>query len=247
MKLINKHIKNKLEMINWNKFKIFPNAKIADVINENPYMLLLLQHFQINNTLDEKSIKDICRENKLTGNLFISFVNLYKGILPISLNTFLFDDINSIIMFLKNSHQYYIRDKFPKIERLIKKLNKTIDKKIALMIEKYFREYYKEVIQHLKYEDEIAFPYIKELFVQQIIRSNYSIKDYSKHHDDIEEKLLDLKNLLLKYLPAGKTHKNRRELLINLYELEYDLNIHSKIEEVILIPLVEKLETDLKK
>ena len=43
-------------------------------------------------------------------------------------------------------------------------------------------------------------------------------------------------------MPQKDDRQIRRKLLLCLFELEYDLNIHSRIEESILIPLVEKME-----
>ncbi|MGC8803040.1 MAG: hypothetical protein ACP5PS_04610, partial [Bacteroidales bacterium] len=57
--------------------------------------------------------------------------------------------------------------------------------------------------------------------------SEYSVEEYREHHDDIEEKLSDLKNLLIKYLPAREDQQARRRLLTHLFELESDLAIHS--------------------
>jgi regulator of cell morphogenesis and NO signaling len=224
--------------------KVFPGTKMCDVINDNPYLLLLLRHFEINEALGEKTIEDICKENKISENLFVSFVNMYNGISPDSIDIYTTKDVIDIVTFLENTHQYYLEDQFPIINKLIQKLNKFNDKKVALMIEKFFEEYYKEVIQHLNYEDNVAFPYINKLINSKNIRqkSKYKISDYRKHHDDIAEKLLDLKNILLKYLPMKNVHALKRELLFNLYELEYDLNIHTVIEELILVPLVENFE-----
>ena len=58
----------------------------------------------------------------------------------------------------------------------------------------------------------------------------------------LEEKLNDLKNLLIKYLPSTIKSDFRKRLLFNLYQLEKDLDVHSYLEDKILIPLVEKLE-----
>lgn len=73
-------------------------------------------------------------------------------------------------------------------------------------------------------------------------QGTYSVTDYREHHSDIEEKLTDLKNLLIKYLPIRDDQQLRRRLLFNLFELEFDLAIHSEIEENMLIPLVEHME-----
>lgn len=70
----------------------------------------------------------------------------------------------------------------------------------------------------------------------------FSGTEYLEHHTDIEIKLTDLKNLLFRHVSLKNDPVNRRKLLFSLIELEYVLNIHSLIEETILIPLVIKLE-----
>ena len=93
--------------------------------------------------------------------------------------------------------------------------------------------------EHLDYEDDIAFPYFIKLLKENSTndaRELYSSKEYSEHHTDIELKLHDLKNLLLKYVKVDNDLDLRRKLFFALYELEYDLYIHSLIEESILIP-----------
>jgi regulator of cell morphogenesis and NO signaling len=116
------------------------------------------------------------------------------------------------------------------------------------MLEKFFTNYFEEVTEHLEYENNVVFPYVLNLDAQLTHKNSnytlnsYSVIEYREHHNDIEEKLTDLKNLLIKYLPVENDQQLRRKLLFCLFELEYDLNIHSQIEDTILIPLVEKME-----
>ena len=119
------------------------------------------------------------------------------------------------------------------------------------LVEKFFDTYFNEVKEHLEYENTIVFPYILELYskTENLLvpakQAKYSVKEYKDQHNDIEEKLDDLKNLLIKYLPQKNDQSLRRKLLLSLYELEYDLNIHSQIEDLILIPLVAKMESQI--
>ena len=71
---------------------------------------------------------------------------------------------------------------------------------------------------------------------------DYEIKDYKNHHQDIETKLLDLKNLLIKHLPEKNDQVFRRNLLFELFRFERDLRIHTIIEESILVTAIENLE-----
>jgi regulator of cell morphogenesis and NO signaling len=72
--------------------------------------------------------------------------------------------------------------------------------------------------------------------------ADYSVIDYKHHHDNIDDKLADIKGLIIKYLPFEDKNNLRRKLLNCLFDLEHDLKIHTLIEDTVLIPLVEKFE-----
>jgi regulator of cell morphogenesis and NO signaling len=228
-----------------------PDLKMSGIIQNNPYLLLLLEHFGIDVPLQEKTIMKVCSEVKLSTELFLTFANLYNGVeynptTPVSIN-----DTNSIINYLKNSHKFYSEEMYPNILSTIKQMAKVNSYKEMALVEKFFIDYFTEVSEHLAYENKVVFPYILTLYEQieslKILeKTNYSVKEYKDHHNDIEEKLNDLKNLLIKYLPQENDQAIRRKLLLELSELEYDLNIHSKIEDMILIPLVANMEEELK-
>jgi regulator of cell morphogenesis and NO signaling len=120
------------------------------------------------------------------------------------------------------------------------------------LVEQFFIEYFNEVKEHLDYENQVVFPYIINLSgklenaAPNHKQAHYSVKEYREHHNDIQEKLNDLKSLLIKYLPRQNDLPLRRKLLFMLSELEYDLDIHSRIEDRILIPLVAEMEMHLK-
>ncbi|NWJ53129.1 MAG: hypothetical protein HXX14_19940 [Bacteroidetes bacterium] len=232
---------------------ITADLKVSDVIMENYYIILMLEHFGIPLNVQEKKIDEVCRENNINVEVFLTFANLFNGIKYIPAIEFSYEDLQSIIGYLKNCHHYYIEEKYPKIRRYIKHIHELNKLPETKLIETFFNEYINEVTAHLDYENDVVFPYITNLFNQSKHLlpvsdvSLYSVTEYKDHHSDIEEKLTDIKNLLIKYLPQHNEQNIRRKLLFSLFELEYDLNIHSQIEDNILVPLVEKVEQQLKK
>jgi regulator of cell morphogenesis and NO signaling len=231
-----------------NKIFVTSEMKIADIIIANPYLILGLDHLGIDMEVREKTVEDICVENHVSSELFMIIVNLYNGYKPSPIADYSFDDIQTIIKYLKSCHRYYLEEKYPMINQYIGMINSINDHPEILMIGKFFDKYFKEVIEHLDYEDDVVFPYVLGLNDQLALKSpinstaNYSVTEYREHHNDIEEKLIDLNNLLIKYIPQKNDRQIRRKLLLILFELEYDLKIHSLIEETILIPMVEKME-----
>ena len=231
---------------------IVPDMKVSDIIMKNYYLILMLENFGINLHVQEKKINQICQENNVNVEVFLTFANLYNGIKYTPSNEFTFDDLQTIIGYLRKCHEYYLDEKYPRIQRYIKRIQELNDFPEIKLIDVFFNEYFNEVKAHLDYEDRVVFPYIISLFneLKQQSRSKggnaYSVTEYKDHHDDIEVKLIDIKNLLIKYLPQKDEQKEKRKLVFSLFELEYDLNIHTQIEDSILVPLVEKMEQQLK-
>jgi regulator of cell morphogenesis and NO signaling len=229
------------------------DTKISDVIFNNPYLVLMLEHFGIAVPLHEKTVAEICIENSINIELFLTFANLYNGVQYNFTNAFSHIEIQTIVNYLRNSHKYYSEEIYPNILSIIKQMSNANNHKEMALVEKFFDEYFNEVTEHLNYENEIVFPYILTLYDRIVNHKTpfnphkYSVTEYKEHHNDIEEKLNDLKNLLIKYLPQKNDQLLRRKLLFSLFELEYDLNIHSQIEDFLLIPLVSKMELHLKK
>ena len=50
-------------------------------------------------------------------------------------------------------------------------------------------------------------------------------------------------NILIKYLPADIFPKERIEISLDIMDLSSDLNCHTLVEERVLIPFVESLES----
>jgi len=232
------------------KTYVEPDMIMAELILENPALLLMMEHFELDFVVRNINVAQICIENKIGIEIFTSICNLYNGFIPSGKGNYRVNDILSIIRFLKNSHTFYQEDKYPEIQSFIQQLNKKNNSDEVILIKKFFNEYFAEVTEHLKYEDEIAFPYFCELVKQGdgkpgTGKRKFSANEYREHHSDIESKLADLKNLLLKHIVLKNDLTLRRKLLCSLFELEFDLNIHSLVEEMILIPLVENIEKNI--
>ncbi len=229
---------------------IKPHIKMSDLIFENPSLLLMMEHFDLDIVVQNKTVEQICREHGINVQLFISIANLYNGFNPAGTENIEKKDTESILFFLKNSHCYYLDDKIPEIQNCICNLYVKNNNAEIKLVEKFFEEYSQEVREHLDYEDKVAFPYFSYLTCSNdqsgSKNTNFSVAEYRDHHTDIETKLRELKNLLLIHIPLKQDGILRRKLLTGLFELEYDLTIHSIIEESILMPLIKKIEKQKK-
>ncbi len=234
------------------KTDIHPDSKLAEIITCNPYVILMLEHFEISLPVQDLTIRQICEKYNINKAIFIAFTNLYcnkKGIPALKLTA---DDATIITRFLAASHRYYSEQIYPEIKQVIEQMSKHNSHREMKLVSLFFADYFKEVTNHLDYENKIFHPYVDCLVARtkgtacEENHIDYSVSQYQDHHDDIEMKLADLKNLLIKYLPAHNDQLIRRKLLFLLSELEFDLKIHSEIEELILIPLAIELEKNHK-
>jgi len=231
------------------KMYIKPDMKLSDFFFDNPYLLLMMEHFNLNFVTHEKTIEDLCNEHSINTNIFVDIANLYNGFNEISAEKYQKNDIPTLINFLKNSHDYYKEEKYPEIRDLICKISTINETAEIKLIKTFFEEYFNEVVEHLDYEDKVAFPYFIDILNKKesiIKQADYSAKVYCDHHTDIESKLMELNNLLLRHIPLGKDSSLRRKLILSLFEMEYELKIHYLLEENALIPLVSNIEKNIK-
>ena len=226
------------------KTYIKPDMKMLDLINENHSLLMLLEHLDIDFAVGDKTVAQLCNENGIHQSVFLLISNLYNGFYPNKGSIHLIEGIPVIIKFLKNSHRFYKEDKYPEIKEYLKKLQNKHNTGDIILIEKFFNDYFEEVLEHFDYEEKVAFPYFCKLIDTEtaVQQSDFSAKEYKEHHSDIETKLTDLKNLMLKHIALKNDLSLRRKFLYSLFELEFDLNIHSMIEEMILLPLIAQVE-----
>ncbi len=220
-----------------------PKQKIADAVIQNHFLIIVLERFGIQLGLQEKTIEGICEENSINTDIFFTIQNLHinaNKIPKLELNE---NDVKVIIRYLKNSHEYYKTEILPNISKQINEIVKKNNDVTSSLIKTFFDEYKQEVLNHLEYEDSIVFPYVIDLVSNKQTKTKYKIKKYKINHNDIETKLNDLKNLLIKHLPVKDDQKLRRNMLYNLFRFEKDLSIHTIIEEDILVPAIEKFET----
>ncbi|NSW45838.1 MAG: hemerythrin domain-containing protein [Bacteroidales bacterium] len=220
---------------------------LFDIIELNPYVLFVFEHLQLLDKPKNLTVKSFCKEYSLDVELFIALLNVYNG----NDNNIILKPekkhLKTIVPFLKHSHQYYKNEKYPFITNLLDILQLKVNSKEITILKNFFETYKNEVIEHLEYEEKNVFPYIEQLLTKKRYYQNkvsFSIKDYQEHHNDIEEKLSDLKNLLIHHFKVGDFASLKRQIILNLYELQYDLHAHSIIEDKILIPILLTIEAN---
>ena len=151
------------------------------------------------------------------------------------------DDLSGVLDYLHTSHLYYLEVTLPHLDAKMAAMTATCDREHSKILSKFFADYRREVDNHFDYEEQTVFPYVQALLEKRRV-DGYNILCFEDNHSDIDGKLCDLKNIIIKYLPENCSAKLRYEVLSDIFRFEEDLSRHTVIENQILIPLVEKLE-----
>lgn len=227
---------------------------MAEVIFQNYQLLPVISRFGIRLGFGEKSVSEVCSDCSVNLDFFIEITNSFIDDEYIPQTELISFPVSLIVDYLHKTHTYYLDEKIPVIESMINELVSCAEDNIQKrkLVGDFFSEYKKELINHIRREEDEVQPYvikIENAFKRKKLSEDlhkqirkYSIEDFSKEHDNVEEKLNDLKNIIIKYLPACENASLSNSILTELFRLEKDLNTHASLEDKVLIPKVSRME-----
>jgi regulator of cell morphogenesis and NO signaling len=228
------------------------SQKLADIIHHDHQLLPVLNRFGIRLGFGDSGIDEICRIHSINAEFLIEILNTYHDPDYFPRERFLDFPLPLIVEYLKKTHQYYYTFYIPEIEKQLNELIASApgENKLSLLT-RFYLKFKQELHEHLQYEDKFTFPYVlnlHELFEQggpitdPAALPVKSIIEFEETHSDVDSKLLDLKNIIIKYLQADYDDNKCNTLLTTLYNFEDDLRDHSRIEDKIMVPKVLQIE-----
>ena len=218
--------------------------KMADLVASDISLLSILQRLNIALGFGEATVAEVCAQHNISADLFLMICNIYsfRDYQP-QIETLNDEDIRNITVYLRASHKFYSTVCFPLLHNNIHRMVKELDDVSRRLIDKFYDDYDNEVNNHFRYEEEVVFPYIEQLIGSRKTANNgYSISLFEHNHGNINEKLNDLSNIIIKYLDKDYATQLRFEVLGEIHNIANDLLKHSYIENRLLVPLVEKIE-----
>ncbi|HEY9114522.1 MAG TPA: hemerythrin domain-containing protein [Bacteroidales bacterium] len=232
--------------------------KLAEVIHHDHGLVAVINRFGIYLGFGDRKIETICEENNINIDFFLTILNTFHDPHYFPKKHLQSFPASLIIDYLAKTHRYYLDEKIPEIEKLIAELTQKNqqNKEAFVLLQNFFSEYKQELSNHIYREEKRVYPYVIEL--EKAIESGivtvklqaemdeYSITDYEAEHEDVEEKLFDLKNIIIKYIPSSAGEKLVNTILHEVFALENDLKDHARIEDMILVPKVEAMEYTIK-
>ena len=221
-----------------------PSDKMISLIRDNYNLLQSLGSFGISLGFGDKTVKEVCEDQKVDTYTFLAVVNFtingYRDMEDVSRLS-----VPTLLQYLKASHDYYLGFQLPFIRKeLVEALDENNN--LARLILKVYDDYSRSITLHMKYEEKTVFPYVESLLAGKPI-GNYAIDMYSKHHGQESQKLRELKSIIIKYLPSDGLRNNQLSAtLYDIYNNEEWLALHAEVEDCIFTPAIKNLEHKLK-
>ncbi|MDH6359027.1 hemerythrin domain-containing protein [Parabacteroides sp. PF5-9] len=217
--------------------------RMSDLICENYTMLQMMSRFGIALGFGEKSIGEVCRQHAVDTCTFLTVVNFLteenrEPIPSEQINRCL--SLDALMPYLHNAHDYFLKFRLPHLRRKLVEAISDCPEDIAFVIRKFFDEYAGEVDKHMSYEEKTVFPYVRGLLKGEK-SDKYNITIFRKRHDQIEMKIVELKNILIKYYP-GEASNLLNSVLFDIFATEEDLASHNQIEDYLFVPAILALE-----
>ena len=219
--------------------------KMIDLISDNYSMLQGLSAFGIRLGFGDKTVEEVCLEQKVDSYTFLTVVNfLINGYSPKETDERI--SVNTLLGYLRASHQYFLDFHLPSIRKKLED-SLSLGDSLATLILRLYDGYAHDIQMHMKYEEKTLFPYVEALLRGEQA-TNYNVETFAKHHSDITGKFHELKNIIIKYLPHNSLANN--QLTNTLYDIcnnEEWLSNHSQVEDILFVPAIRTLEQKVRK
>ncbi len=245
-----------------NKFSIYqPSDKMSDLIGDNFSLLMMMSRFGISLGFGDKSVQEVCKTWKVDCPTFLAVANFMNGkhqekrlsrqssgrTIPMNTESYGKLSLSALMDYLKRAHTYYLEFMLPSIRRkLIEAIDCSGRDEAAMLILKFYDAYVLEVHRHMEYENQSVFTYVERL-LQGRLTPDFEIAAFAGNHHSMEEKLKELKNILVKYYPEKGNNNLLNAVLFDIFNCEEDLVLHCQVEDQLFVPAVAHLEQQMKR
>ena len=184
---------------------------LSALVTAQPELLLTLSHLGIPLGFGDKTIAQVCREHGVATEFFLLVTQVYcdDNYAP-SQAVIKSTPMGNLIPYLMSSHDYYLNRGLPHIKGHLARIANMLPARAGKAIKQFFDAYVDEVRAHFAHEENTVYPHITRLLNHQP-GDDYMIKEYLAHHDNLQDKLSDLVQIIFKYLPTSSSSPSKIE------------------------------------
>ena len=163
--------------------------------------------------------------------------------------------LDTLMQHIVVRHHAYLRKELPLMERLVTRVRETrgrADANTLAPLEKVFRFFRRELENHLRREEEVLFPLIRQL--ETASKSGAELPRFpfgpitnpigimEEDHDAERQQMQKMLILIGNYTGPAEAANAFRSLFEKLQALELDMRLHVHLEDQILFPRAAVLE-----
>lgn len=243
-----------------NVYQIEPSSFVTDIVTQDYRTAAVFRKHGIDFCCGGKwPLNIVCQNKNLNTEDIIE--ELSKIIRQTASNAALdFDswDIDFLTDYILNVHHHYLKKALPEIKEQTNKFLDEHRQKFPELeeLESIINRLLKEIPPHMTREEEIFFPYIKQIHHAYKHRESYArllirtlrkpIEEVMlKEHEITGTNLQRLRTITNNYTPPIKACITHKVTFANLKELDYDLVQHIHLESNILFPKAIEMEKEL--
>lgn len=221
--------------------------RMSDLIADNFMLLMVLSRFGIKLGIGDLSVQQLCERHGVDCDTFLAVANFISS----DQTSYTTDDLPqfslpSLIGYLQSAHSYFLDFSLPQVRgRLEQALQGNVDANVSRLILKFYDQLVQEVTDHMDYENKHVFTYVNQLLRGKRNRK-YDIAKFARHHTQMDERLSELKNIIVKYYPVTVDNNQINSVLFDIYNCEQDLVSHRQVEDCLFVPAVTVLERRLR-
>ncbi|HEX6848083.1 MAG TPA: iron-sulfur cluster repair di-iron protein [Chitinophagaceae bacterium] len=241
-------------------YNINPSSFVTDIVTHDYRTADVFRKYEIDYCCGGKWPLDTICQNKNINTLDV-IEELRKITNQSSSNAAIdFDgwELDFLVDYILNVHHRYLRKALPEIQELTRKFLDGHRKKFPELQELEFiiRQFMKEIPPHMSQEEEIFFPYIKQIhhahknhesYARLLIRTLRKPLEevMQKEHERTGSSLHALRTITKNYTPPVDACLAHKVTFAKLKELDDDLVQHIHLESNILFPKAIALEKEL--
>lgn len=222
------------------EMKYKPTDRLSDLISDNFMLLMVMSRFGLSLGFGEKSVLTVCREQHVDCDTFLAVANFISS----GQSTYITGDdlpplkLPQLMQYLKNAHAYFLDFSLPRIRRtLIEAIDFARPNDVSILILKFFDQLVVEVRNHMEFENKQVFNYVERLLKGEPT-GKFNITKFAHKHSMIDERLSELKNIIIKYYPERGDNNLLNTALFDIFNCEQDLASHRMVEDCLFVPAV---------
>ena len=243
-----------------NVYKVEPSSFVTDIVTHDYRTADVFRKHNIDFCCGGKWPLDIVCQNKNlnTEDIIEELSKIIRQTASNAVLDFDYWDIDFLTDYILNVHHRYLKKALPEVKEQTTRFLDEHRKKFPELeeLQSIINGFIKEIPPHMKREEEIFFPYIKQIHHAHKHRESYAkllirtlrkpIEEVMlKEHESTGSNLQRLRAVTHNYTPPAKACITHKVTFAKLKELDNDLVQHIHLESNILFPKAIAMEQEL--